>query len=328
VGNLVLDGYTQVFRLCGIAELEDEIKNAVDRALRDNPQLQYITSQIAYRDFLRILVSPFLMLRDLLTNEFYNRKIFQASLEEIELAASMVFKEHDDDTQTQFLPLVLKNLSARFVGNDRIIIRRAITYLDTTSRELVFRSFWDFAPGGKTEAPPPELNLFNCLSRNAFVSGGHGESKCLCVLTGDPSLCSRSEVGPVRQDRCLDSNESPIRCCSKNSEEQCSLEAALGQNRAALNRLIAQSSNSNFFDSFRGRAAKSRAKLEELRQEGDFLDLRFFKGATCAESFTEVLMLLECGEDSRLVSYCDEYDVLSRAVGWTEFRIDPRTDST
>lgn len=112
-------------------------------------------------------------------------------------------------------------------------------------------------------------------------------------------------------------------CCSRDPAEDCRLETLLDEEAPIIDRLLEHARMSGFSHSFQARSGRILAKLESLRDRSPSTALSGFKNESCADDFSEILMLLECGYNARLVSYDATYDELAAALGWKSFRIDP-----
>ncbi len=327
--RLVLDAYSQIARLSGVADLKQEVEQAVEQALQEDPDLLLCSSQIVYREFLRHLVVPFLVVRDALIGRLYNRKVLSATWSEIEEALEDL-KAPPVAGSLKTLPMVLRTLRERY-PKEPVPIRQAFRFLDSTARDLATRHFFrvqvkddeiELARTGEEF-----LNAAHCLSNNALRSRETTKSECLCQLSGEPKLCPRTWTSITRTDPCLDVSESPLRCCSRDPEEMCRLEAFLNEEATLVNRLTEHARTQGFSRRLQEKSGQLLVTLASLcRSEGS--ELSAFKNEGCAKHFSEILILLECGAQARLVSYDETYDELARVLGWETFRIDPRGATT
>jgi hypothetical protein len=324
MARLVLDAFSHIARLSGVPELQQEVEQAVEQALQEDPGLHLCSSQIVYREFLRHLVTPFLVVRDTLIERLYNRKFLSATWLQIEEALADL-KARPLAGGHKALPMVLRTLRRRY-PQEPVPIRQAFRFLDSTARDLAHRHFFRLQVKGEevelARTSGGFLNAADCLSETALQSRETTGSRCLCQLSSEPKLCPRTWPSTTRTDRCFDAAESPLRCCSRNPDEVCRIEAFLSEEAVLVTRLAEHAKTKGFSRRLQEKSGPLLVACEAMCQsEGG--DLAAYKNERCADQFSEVLILLECGAQARLVSYDETYDELAGALGWEAFRIAP-----
>lgn len=325
---LVLDTTAQIARMSNHRALTEQVESAVQRALEQEPGLRLRTTGSVYREFLRKLVTDFLAVRDLVATEFHGRGIRLITMDDV--AARIESSQHFTAAAKRRARFVMETLRNRF-GDDEQRTRPVIRFLDSEARDFRERRFFQLTlDGEEVEFGRGEdlVDAAACLARFALSSREDEGSKCLCKIVGrggGTSLCLKaSRHSEVRKDPCLDRSEYPMRCCSPDPDESCELPKLLASESAKplLARLRAHAEEQKFSPAF---AESRRALIQQLHQLRE--QTLPFLGLSCAQNFTEVLTILECGEGARIVSYDPDFDELGRAIGAPELRVDPTAGS-
>ena len=318
--RLILDATVQIARLSGWKGAAERVSNAIRRELEKDPELILCTTHVAYREFLCTLVADIVRLRDLVISELHLKGLLKVSCKEIEM---VIEKEITPRPNLRGAMLVFESVRQRFEGKEKVRTRDVIRFLDNEARDYRERRFFQVHLGNQVSSLPREgedfINGVDCLSAFALRSRESRNSRCLCRMMGDKTLCSDSSGDP-----CLDGTEQPIRCCSSDPEEQCRLEAFVeeGPIAALLARLHEHVELAKFSEGFVASHEELLSQLAELRNRSLGGQIAF-KGAECATHFTPLLMLLECGSNARLISFEPVFDELGAAIGQPDVRVNP-----
>ena len=324
--KLFLETTSQIARLLGLNKKRRKVHEIIGNVLNcDNDNNKLFTSEIVYCEFLNTLVKDVLIIRNLIFNEFLQKKIFILNLSEID---DHIFdsKDYNIKFRSKRLFGVTSALKRRFPKSDTIETKRVINFLNSFARDLAIRDFFNIRIDEKNRVKinknsPNYLNEISCLSELPFQEGFQMDNNGKYFLQNYQNL--KDENG---NNICI-SNETTTAKCDKNPIEDCGIEDFFKKEGISqkLKKLIDESKKGLMDESKKQKPFSSKfrnkdknKKWIELMQDSildDFITEFKYRGKECHRYFFDMLIALQCPEDARILSNDKDYDELGKVIG-------------
>lgn len=314
--KLFLETTAQIGRLSGANEKRQRINKILIRTFKtDDSRNKFITSEIVYCEFLNTVVKDILIIRNLIFNEFLQKKQFILNLSEID---EQIADSNDFDIRirAQRLFKVTGAIKKRFPKSNEIETKRIITFLNSLARDLGVREFFDIRVNGrraKIKTPSPNyLTEIYCLNgfpfQECFQLDGNGKF----LIEYYENL--KNDNG----DAIVISNKTVTTKCCKSPIEYCAFEEFFNKKEVSerLKKLIAESKKQKPFSSAFRKKEKNKKWIELIQNSNldDYLKDFKYRGKECCHYFFDMIIALQCPDDAYILSNDKDFNELGKVI--------------